>query len=170
MRAAVYIALTLIAPAMSFAFQDDVFIDKTGNGVEISWMTTVGYIYQVDVSADLTTWVNTGIEEPGTGESVTYAMPSNADALFYCVRESLDFLVLPEQDDDLDLTDGVCFAFDLNVLPELPTKIRIYRRPTNTLDPWEQIGLLAEFAEIDDIRFVREARCGFPTPSANMRF
>jgi hypothetical protein len=126
----------------------------------LSWNTSLNYFYQVDCSIDLQTWVWTNLEVDGTGSRETYGFMSNADKLFYRIRANTDpnnggFLVLPEDNDEVDLIDGVCFAFDLNQFANLPAKIRIFQRAYDSGDHWEQIGLITDFDEIDDIKFVR---------------
>lgn len=132
--------------------------DKTNHW--LSWNTSLNYHYQVDCSIDLQTWVWTNLEIDGTGSRETYGFMSNADKLFYRIRANTDpnnggFLVLPEDNDEVDLIDGVCFAFDLNQFATLPAKIRIFQRAYGSGDHWEQIGLITDFDEIDNIKFVR---------------
>jgi hypothetical protein len=132
--------------------------DKTNH--ELSWNTSLNFFYQVDCSVDLEAWVWTGLEVDGTGSRETYGFMSNSDKLFYRIRANTDpnnggFLVLPEDNDEVDLIDGVCFAFDLNQFAALPAKIRIFQRADGSGDHWKQIGLITDFDEIDDIKFVR---------------
>lgn len=127
---------------------------------QVSWTTRLNYNYQVDASPDLESWVDTGIAEPGTGSSITYGFSSTADKMFYRVKESVDpynggFLALPTQHQEVDLIDGVCFAFNMEVFDPLPAKIRIYQREYESDDPWVQIGAITEFATLDGVTFVR---------------
>ncbi|MFD2303647.1 choice-of-anchor L domain-containing protein, partial [Roseibacillus ishigakijimensis] len=83
------------------------------------------------------------------------------------VRETLDpynggFLVLPSHDQEVDLEDGVCFSFNLDVLPALPAKIRIYQREYEGDDPWVQIGSLTEFDTIKGMRTLRGSAVWIP--------
>jgi hypothetical protein len=92
---------------------------------------------------------------------------STADKLFYRIHETADpynggFLVLPGNNDEVDLIDGVCFSFNLDVFSVLPAKIRIYQRDYNSGDPWEQIGQITDFDEIDGIKFVRGSAVWLP--------
>jgi hypothetical protein len=121
------------------------------------------------MSPDLVAWLDTGIVEPGTGSLVAYQLISNEERLFYCIRETSDpynggFLVLPTQNQEMDVIDGVCFAFNLNAFTALPAKIRLYEREyDNPNDQWEQIGLINDFDEIDSIKFVRGSVVWLPT-------
>lgn len=134
---------------------------------QVSWTTRPNYNYQVEASPDLESWVDTGIAEPGTGSSITYGFSSTADKMFYRVKESVDlynggFLVLPSEGQHVDLIDGVCFSFNLDALPALPTKIRIYQRNYQSTAPWKQIGAITDFATIDGIKFVRGSAVWLP--------
>jgi len=140
------------------------------NNHQVSWTTRLNYNYQVEVSPDLVDWVDTGIAEPGTGSTITYGFSSTADKMFYRVKESVDpynggFLALPTQHQEVDLIDGVCFAFNMEVFDPLPAKIRIYQREYESGDPWVQIGAITEFATRDDVTFVRGSVVWIP-PSA----
>ena len=134
---------------------------------QVSWTTRLNYNYQVEASPDLESWVDTGIAEPGTGSSITYGFSSTADKMFYRVKESVDpynggFLVLPSESQQVDLIDGVCFSFNLDALPALPAKIRIYQRNYQSTAPWKQIGGITDFATIDGIKFVRGSAVWLP--------
>ena len=174
LRLALFVAFTAAASA-----QAPIEVDIVGTAAnhQLSWTTTVNYNYQVFMSPDLENWLDTGIAEPGTGSTITYGLISTADKLFYRIYETADpynggFLVLPTQDQEVDLIDGVCFAFNLKVFSALPAKIRIYQRDYNSGDPWEQIGLLwdrdpltdtdDDFDEIDGIKFVRGSAVWLP--------
>jgi hypothetical protein len=75
--------------------------------------------------------------------------------------------VLPSQGQVIDLSDGVRIAFNLDVLPDLPEKIRIYTRPYNEGADWEQIGLITEFAvTVTGVPFVRGSVVWIPSPDA----
>lgn len=138
---------------------------------ELSWLTTSNFFYYVDCSLDLNAWVWTGIEDPRDGDPTGFNFSTNAPKLFYRIRATADqnnggFLVLPEENDEFDEVDGICFAFDLNQFASLPAKICLFaREDTDPSDHWEQIGLLwdrdpltesdDDFDEIDGIKFVR---------------
>ncbi len=135
---------------------------------ELSWSTNLNFNYQVQASPNLVTWVDTGIAEPGTGSTITYGLMSTADKMFYRIRETADpynggFLVLPTHHQELDLVDGVVFAFDLDALSTVPAKIRIYQREYESGDPWEQIGDITEFAERKGVKFVRGSVVWIPS-------
>jgi hypothetical protein len=145
----------------------EVEIVGTAANHQLSWTTTVNYNYQVFMSPDLETWIDTGIAEQGNGSTITYGLMSTADKLFYRIHETVDpynggFLVLPGNNDEVDLIDGVCFSFNLDVFSALPAKIRIYQRDYNSGDPWEQIGQITDFDEIDGIKFVRGSAVWLP--------
>ncbi len=126
---------------------------------EICWSTRAGYNYELQVSEDLGAWSPTGVIVAGDGTGVCHPVPVDAPQRYFRVRETTDahagaFLLLPEPDTEVDLHEGVCFAFDLDVLDALPSKIHIYQRTAGTSD-WEIIGTLTEFTEIDGIRLLR---------------
>jgi len=173
MIAVLRFALLLIF-TVSVSAQAPIEVDFVGTAAnhQLSWTTTVNYNYQVFMSPDLENWVDTGIAEPGvddpiTGSTITYGLMSLEEKLFYRIRETVDpynggFLVLPTQDQEVDLIDGVCFAFNLDVFTALPAKIRIYKRDYDSGDPWEQIGQITDFDEIDGIKFVRGSAVWLP--------
>lgn len=163
-RFAIFGALVAAASA-----QAPIEVDIVGTAAnhQLSWTTTVNYNYQVFMSPDLGTWIDTGIAEQGNGSTITYGLISTADKQFYRIRETVDpynggFLVLPGNNDEVDLIDGVCFSFNLDVFSALPAKIRIYQRGYNSGDPWEQIGQITDFDEIDGIKFVRGSAIWLP--------
>jgi hypothetical protein len=138
----------------------EVGIVGTAENHQLTWTTRLDYNYQVEASPDLENWVDTGIAEPGTGSSITYGLMSTADKMFYRIKESEDpfnggFLALPTQHQEIDLIDGVCFAFNMEVFDPLPAKIRIYQREYESGDPWVLIGAITEFATRDGVTFVR---------------
>jgi hypothetical protein len=138
----------------------EVGIVGTAENHQLTWTTRLDYNYQVEASPDLENWVDTGIAEPGTGSSITYGLMSTADKMFYRIKESEDlfnggFLALPTQHQEVDLIDGVCFAFNMEVFDPLPAKIRIYQREYESGDPWVLIGAITEFATRDNVTFVR---------------
>jgi hypothetical protein len=159
------IAVGCLSPFAASAQQVELEIVRAEDGHQITWNTRVNHNYQVYFSDDFQTWFDSGILEPGPGTGdprITYNFGNDAPALFYRVRETEDldlggFLVLPSQDQTMDLIDGVCIAFNLDVLPDLPEKIRIYTRPYNEVGAdWEQIGLITEFAVTSNgVPFVR---------------
>ncbi len=150
----------LLAPLPAAANTIQVGIIGTAANHEVSCTTRTNHNYQIEVSPDLQAWSDTGINEPGTGSPVTHGFSCNAEKLFYRIRETEDphngaFLTLPTQAQEMDLIDGVIFAFDMEVFASFPAKIRIYRRSYNTGDPWEQIGEITEFDERKGVKFVR---------------
>lgn len=154
------VAVCCLGHAAASAQEVELGIDLAQPGHEVTWNTRANYNYQVYASDDLQTWFDTGILEPGTGSTVTYNFDSDAPALFYRVLETEDldlggFLVLPFQDQEVDLVDGVRIAFNLDVLPDLPEKIRIYTRPYDAETDWEQIGLITEFAVTATIQYAQ---------------
>lgn len=127
---------------------------------ELSWLSNEDTNYQVEASLDLMNWTDTGVNLPGTGFSVGHPFSSGEVDLFYRIRSTPDvysgsFLTLPLEGEQRDTVDGVCFAFDLNLLPAVPEKIRLYRRVYGRGDPWVMVGVVTEFAEISGLRFLR---------------
>ncbi|MGD9418424.1 MAG: choice-of-anchor L domain-containing protein [Verrucomicrobiota bacterium JB025] len=164
MRFALVLLFTASAPAQAPIKVD---IVGTAGNHHLSWTNTSNYNYQVFMSPDLENWLDTGIAEQGNGSTITYGLMTTAEKLFYRIHETADpynggFLILPESNHEVDLIDGVCFAFDLNVFSTLPAKIRIYRRDYNSGDPWDQIGQITDFDEIDGIKFVRGSAIWIP--------
>lgn len=152
--------LPLLAAAALAQQPIKVEIVGTAANHELSWTTSLNFNYQVQASHNLTTWWDTGIAEPGTGSTITYQLMCSADKLFYRIKETADpynggFLVLPTHNQELDLVDGVVFAFNLHALSTVPAKIRIYQREYESGDPWEQIGDITEFDERQSVKFVR---------------
>lgn len=134
----------------------------------LSWNTRLNYNYQIELSPTLLSWTNAAIVEPGTGERLTRRFSNTADRLFYRIHETADpnlggFLALPTQEQELDLIDGVCFAFRLDLFPALPAKVRLYQRVHGSADPWQQIGKLTDFVEIDGIKTLRGSAVWIPT-------
>lgn len=160
------IYLLLFSYLSSTAFAQDTFeVEFLGvpTNHQLSWSTSVGTDYQVFMSPDLENWVDTEIVEPGTGSRITIGMMSNtAEKLFYRVHSSNGFMILPVQNQEVDLIDGVCFAFNLNVFSTIPAKIRIFKRDYDNGDPWTQIGLITDFDDIDGIKFVRGSTIWLP--------
>jgi hypothetical protein len=161
MRIGLFLPLLFtLAASASITPPIEVGIVGTAENHQLTWTTRLDYNYQVEASPDLENWVDTGIAEPGTGSSITYGLMSTADKMFYRIKESEDlfnggFLALPTQHQEVDLVDGVCFAFNMEVFDPLPAKIRIYQREYESGDPWVQIGAITEFATRDDVTFVR---------------
>jgi len=134
----------------------------------LTWTTTQNFNYLVEASPDLVNWIDTGIAEPGTGGTITYGFISTAPKWFYRIKETEDpyngaFLILPFHSQEVALIDGVCFSFDLHVLPDFPDRIRIYQREYDSGDPWEQIGLITEYAERKYVKFVRGSVVWIPS-------
>ena len=168
MRFAVIIGCALVLSLSLLAQQLlEVNLVGTPSSQHLCWPTQTEYNYQIDSSADLQTWTDTCVIVAGTGSTVTHDFSDPAESLFYRVRGAADayngnFLTLPTEAQELDLTDGVCLAFNLNVFPELPAKIHVYKRPYNVVAPWEKIGTVTEFTEIDGIKIVRGATVWIP--------
>ncbi len=161
--------LLLLSLTITVSAQAPIEVEIVGTAAnhQLSWTTTVNYNYQVFMSPDLEAWIDTGIAEQGSGATITYRLMSTADKLFYRIHETADpynggFLVLPGNNDEVDLIDGVCFSFNLDVFSNLPAKIRIYQRDYDSGDPWEQIGQITDFDEIDGIKFVRGSAVWLP--------
>lgn len=137
-------------------------VSLTGDAAEheLSWLSNVHTNYQVEQSSDLMNWADTGVTLPGTGGSIGHPFAQVDADLFYRVRSTPDvyggsFLTLPLEGQRRDIVDGVCIAFNLNLLPQIPEKIRLYRRVYGSGEPWEMIGVVTEFVEISGLRFVR---------------
>jgi hypothetical protein len=173
------IAVGCLSPFAASAQEVELEIAHAAPGHQITWNTRLNHNYQVYATDDLQTWFDTGILEPGIlkpgteDSTITYGFDPIEPALFYRVRETEDldlggFLVLPYQDQVIDLSDGVRIAFNLDVLPDLPEKIRIYTRPYNEVGAdWEQIGLITEFAVTSNgVPFVRGSVVWIPSPGA----
>jgi hypothetical protein len=163
-----------LASAFHAAAQQPIEVEIVGgaDNHHLTWTTTQNFNYQVEASPDLVNWIDTGIAEPGTGGPITYCFISNAPKWFYRIKEIEDpyngaFLILPIHDQEVALIDGVCFSFDLHVLPDFPNRIRIYQREYDSEDScedrWEQIGLITEFAERTDVKFVRGSVVWIPS-------
>ena len=158
-------AASIVAARGQTTFQAEI-VGTPGN-VHLSWPTTLNNNYQVFMSPDLQTFLDTGITEPGTGSDITYGFMTITPKLFFRVEETPDpynggFLVLPTQDQEVDLEDGVCFSFNLDVLPALPDKVRIYQREHGSGDPWEQIGSLTDFDTVKGVRTLRGSAVWIP--------
>ncbi len=155
------VAVFCFAPAMVSAGEPvRLGISRSPEGWGLHWTTRAGFNYQLEQSGDQQEWMDTGVVESGTGATVSCNMEGGGDSLFYRVREAFDlynggFLTLSVQEQEGNLSDGVCFAFDLNVFPQLPSKIRIYRGSCAEDGSREQIGLITDFDEIDGVKFVR---------------
>lgn len=126
---------------------------------EISWNTRTGHFYQLQVSPDLTNWSDSGINEEGTGEDVTYGFSAVGARTFYRIREFSDpqtgsFLTRPYQNQEFYITDGVCFGFNLMALSELPAKICLFQRPYGS-NTWNQIGAITDLSTLKGIRCVQ---------------
>jgi hypothetical protein len=67
-RFALFGALTAAASAQA---PIDVNIVGTAANHQLSWTTTVNYNYQVFMSPNLETWLDTGITEPGVDDPMT---------------------------------------------------------------------------------------------------
>ncbi len=126
----------------------------------LTWTTRPDFNYQVESSADLLSWVDTGALERGTGALASRSFDHLEPQGFFRIREVPDlyggsFLTLPEEGQEHDLIDGVSIAFDLNVFPELPAKLRVYRRLHNGSTVWQQIGEVSDFSESEEVKQVR---------------
>jgi hypothetical protein len=160
----------IFSAAFHAAAQQPIEVEIVGSADnhQLTWTTTENFNYQVYASPDLVNWIDTGIAEPGTGGPITYGFISSAPKWFYRIKETEDpyngaFLILPFHNQEVALIDGVCFSFDLHVLPDFPDRIRIYQREYDSGDPWEQIGLITEFAERKDVKFVRGSVVWIPS-------
>lgn len=132
-------------------------------GYEVSWGTESGYWYHLFSSPDLITWENRNVHEPGTGQSVVHGYSNEEERAFYRVVKT-GFLTLPFPEQLIARIDGVVFAFNLNLFPANPTKIRLWQRPWNTGAAWTQIGKLTEFGERQDQRYVAGSAVWLPPP------
>lgn len=138
----------------------EVSLNGSPSDHELSWLSNEDTNYQVEQSLDLVNWADTGVTLPGTGASIGHPFAQEEEDVFYRIRSTPDvyggsFLTLPLEGQERDTVDGVCIAFDLNLLPQAPAKIRLYRRVYGSGDPWEMIGVITEFAEVSGLRFVR---------------
>ncbi len=122
----------------------------------------MNYIYRVEASTNLVSWVDIGSYEPGTGEDVTlgFSLPSGDTRLFYRIKEFADpqngsFLSRPFNLEEVDLTDGVCIAFQLDALPAIPARILIHQRPFQQGAPWELIGNITDITTLNSVNTVR---------------
>lgn len=154
--------------ASSLLAQSPVVLDVTGNAAEhqLTWTTELGFNYHIFVSTDLENWTDTGIVEPGCGSPVGYRIAPDPPEpqLYYQIWASAGsaFLLLPCQWEEAALTDGVCFAFDLNTLMTDPERVLIWKRDYGSNDPFDLIGALTDFAEIDNIKFLRGSAVWVP--------
>jgi hypothetical protein len=125
------------------------------------WPSKANYRYHIQMSTDLGQWTNTGPAVLGDGTPKDLGFTNPDVRLFYRVYET-GFLLQPTPSQRVDLIDGVCFAFNLNFFPQLPGKIRLYRRPWNNGAAWLQIGCITDFVQIDGIRTVRGSAVWVP--------
>lgn len=143
-------------------------VSGTPDHHELTWSADIGLTYTVLVSPDLQNWLCTGFSTVGAGDEITFvAEPDNpipAD-LYYQVRGAQDspFLVLPAHCVEVDLEDGVCFSFDLDQLPSLPDKIRIWTRDLNSGNSWDHMGTITDMVETPTVRFVRGPAVWIPS-------
>lgn len=144
-----------------FTVQVGIIGDSSLHTVE--WTTRVDHNYFIDLSTDLTTWVDSNIFVPGTGsmESHTFAPSPVGEELFYRIVECKDvtassFLTLPTEAQEIDILDGVCFAFDLDFLCHLnPVELLIEKRVNGSGNPFERIGRITDIETLDGIITVR---------------
>jgi hypothetical protein len=132
-------------------------------GHELSWGTESGYWYHLFSSPDLITWENRNVHEPGTGQSVAHGYSNEEERAFYRVVKT-GFLTLPFPEQQIARIDGVVFAFNLNLFPANPTKIRLWQRPWNTGAAWTQIGRLTEFGVSQGQRYLAGSAVWLPPP------
>ncbi|MBK1832905.1 choice-of-anchor L domain-containing protein [Roseibacillus ishigakijimensis] len=131
------------------------------NNPSLSWKTAENFHYYLDSSPDLEDWTWTGREVAGTGSRVVESKATNAKRMFFRVREMAEpnndaFTLLPLPADESDEIDGICFAFDLNLLPKRPSAIQLFKRATHPPNqPWEELGKIRDFDEEDDFQFIR---------------
>ena len=156
--------LTAAALLLPAAAQHVIRVEMAGVPAhhELTWNTRVNYNYHVEASADLASWVDTDTNEPGTGGDVTlgFSLPAAGPRLFYRIKEFVDplnggFLSRPFNREEVDLTDGVCFAFRLDALPAIPARILIHQRPLQAGAPWQLIGNITDIATLGSVVTVR---------------
>jgi len=135
-------------------------VEWTPDAIKLTWITRLNCHYQVETSADLENWVDLDVVEIGTGGAITHSFERTAEKKFYRVLENTDpyngeFLTLPNPHQEVDVVDGVCFAFNLENFDPLPAKIRIYQRANQPGSERQLIGSITEFAERKGVKFVR---------------
>jgi hypothetical protein len=142
-------------------------VSISGNAAshQLTWNSRADRSYQIFYSSNLVSWFDSGFFGGGNGNAQSTSLSSQLPLRFYQVREvsgtvNNSFLLLPAQGQRVDLIDGVCFSFNLGLFAQLPGKIRIHQRPPD--GTWTQIGAIADFAEIDGIKFVRGSTAWVP--------
>lgn len=134
---------------------------------QVQWTSRNGFVYRVEASQDLAQWTDIGIELPGNGGLLAHGFQSQDDRWFYRIHESVDiensaFLTRPTPGQEIVLPNGVSFAFDLDVLEDLPAAVKIYKRTYPSGSGWQEIGNLTEFADVGSIRFHRGSAVWVP--------
>lgn len=125
-----FFALPVMPPAMAQQVVTAQFswADPSTGDHNLAWATRTGYYYHVLASPDLQTWVDTGILEPGGNNTVIHSFEKTGPRMFYRVIET-GFLSLPTPMQQVDRAKGISFAFDLELLAQIPAKIRLYNGP-----------------------------------------
>ena len=129
-------------------------LEGTPAAHSLFWPTKPDYRYFFQMSPDLNFWQNTGEYVLGDGTIKDILFERTEDRLFYRIHEA-GFLVLPSPDQRVDLIDGVCFGFNLALLPQIPAKLRIYSRTWNSGTAWTQRGLIRDIATLRGVKTVR---------------
>jgi len=154
--------------ACSSGWEGDLSIARVPGGYRLEWPTQEGFLYSLEKSSDLSGWEDAGVVGQGTGSLLSTELAEEGTGVYYYrVREDEgntagDFLVLPSQNENVKLSDGVCFAFDLNRFVNLPAKIRIYQNECIEGQQPRLIGMITEFSQIDGVKFVRGSAIWLP--------
>ena len=112
----------------------------TEDGYQVQWPSRLEFVYRIESSPDLETWLDAGLVIPGNGGTMGHNFELLPEDLpdeprwFHRIVESPDtdnarFLLRPAPGEMAAIEDGVGFAFDLDVFPDLPDRVRIYKRP-----------------------------------------
>jgi hypothetical protein len=146
--------------------QDNVNLTVTGIPDDhiVAWQTQSFKKYQCETSVNLFDWTEIGVLEQGNDLPRSLCCQSGWDTQYYRIRVTDDpFLTLPQDGQVIRMRDGVSFAFNLNLFPGLPAKLRLYQRPWNTNAPWIQIGRLTDCIGMPSQRTVRGSAVWLPS-------
>jgi hypothetical protein len=165
-------AVTSFIPAVADPPPFQAELVPTEDGYQVQWPSRLEFVYRIESSPDLETWLDAGLVIPGNGGTMGHNFELLPEDLpdeprwFHRIVESPDtdnarFLLRPVPGEMAAIEDGVGFAFDLDVFPDFPDRVRIYKRPLGG-ESWDLIGAITEFAEIRDVRFPRGSTVWIP--------
>jgi hypothetical protein len=164
MKSIAFTVLAMVSLTRAFADPPTIQVDIEGPPADhtVKWTTRPDYAYRIEASPDLDSWIDPGLVFPHTSGVAEHRFMSEDERWFYRVEEAPDtdkvaFLTLPTPGQEVVIDDGVCFAFnlDLNIFPQFPARILLYKRIYQSGDPWDLIGAVDDFVELYDVRFAR---------------